>query len=719
MKSKKSIHEGTGELNASLYCFIILIVVISLAIYMNSLKNGFTFDDHDMIERNVLIRSLSPKNIGEIFSSSWWWGGARQRSDEYRPLTVLSFAVYYKIADLHPWFYHLINILLNATVSVLAFLVIQTLTHKPVLACATALIFAVHPVHTEAVNNIVGEAELLSAFFFLLSLLLFLYGISASHRRRWLLVMLSYTAYLLGMLSKETAITMPVIAVTAHWFFIYRKAEGKKGDKGKKGDPKSISDFIIDTWKYYIGFAVALGIYFLLRIHALGGLVSPTMETTYLDNVLILAHSQGDFVALYATVLKIVGIYMWLMIFPSTLSADYSYDAVPLVTSPLSPGVLLTIGALVALILYAAFHFRRKDVIPLFGLLFFLIVFVPVSNVFTLIGITMGERLVYLPSLGFFLLVSHILWKYTGTKKPVFIAVLTVLVLLYSLRTIVRNRDWRDDMTLYKATVEATPRCSRAHFNLANHYKARGDLEQAMYHYQRSWEIAPNYGAPLGGIGEILAMKHDFEEAEKIFRQVIQMEDRYHPAHFNLALLLDKMGRYEEAAQEYQKTIQLLPTEAGPYHNLALIMDKVGNYKEAEKFLRQAISLNPELYVTRVKLGDVLIKQHRFEEARKELERAVALQPQRPNAYYYLGKMFAAKENQENALKNLNKALELDPHNAEVHYELGKVYLVLLRDAQKAMYHLRRVLELNPDHPQKEKVQQTLQKLNESMDSLD
>lgn len=703
--------------------YIGVIFILSILVYANSLRNGFTFDDHDMVEKNSLVRSLSLRNIGLIFSTSWWWGSTRLQTHEYRPLTVLSFAIYYQIVGLREWFYHLANVVLNAGVGILVFLVIRKFTNNSALALGSALLFAVHPIHTEAVNNIVGEAELLSALFFMSGLLLFLQGcnretikekiVKASKglikpgKFRWTPFLLSYGAYLLALLAKEIAITLPVIAGLLHWF-MYKEHRGKESTKAHK---KSVAEFIRTNWVYYIGFVIVVVIYFVLRINALGGVVSPTMTITYLDNVLEKARIEKDYLSLYTTAFKIVGHYLWLLLFPLKLSADYSYDAIPLINNPLSAGVILTLVALIGAFIYGYYHWRRGDWIPLFAIFYFIIVFLPVSNFFKIIGVTMAERLMYLPSFGFCLFIAHLIWKAIGKRYQIFLIIIGVVVLLYSVRTFARNYDWQDDFTLYKATVETTPRCSRAHFNLANHYKNRGDVEKALHHYQVAWEIAPGYGAPLWGIGVILAEQGKLDEAEKMFRQVIEMEDRYYPAHYELAEVLERQGRYNEALKEYQKTIQLRPTEPAPYHKIGEILLRQGKLKEAEQYFRKALEIEPGLYISRIKLAEALGKQKRWEESIRELEIAKKYLPRDPRAYFFLGRLYINLGNKEKALENLSKAEALASGSPDVHYELGKLYLLLYRDTNRAIEHFQRVLQINPNHPQKEKIKATLKKL--------
>ena len=703
--TKKQVVQPHGREKVP-WLHIIIIAVLSLIIYANSLMNDFTFDDHDMIERNLLVRSLSPSNIKQIFSSSWWWGGAHQQSHEYRPLTVLSFSVIYQIGNLKPWVFHFVNIVLNAIAAVLLYYLVLRLVRNPLLALATALLFTAHPIHTEAVNNIVGQAEILSAVFFFLAFILFLDSVKNPDTTNWLKLTASYICYLAGTLSKEPAITLPAVIFVAHWFLF--KHERKNINKTQSSDFRT---FIAAQWKYYIGFAMVVIIYFVFRITALGGLKS-TMLITFLDNVLARPLQEGDYLTYYLTALKIVGMYICLLIFPLKLSADYSYDVIALVKTPFAPGVFLTVAALAIVIVYAVRELKHNRWIPLFALLGFFIVFLPVSNFFVLIGVNMAERLMYVPSFGFCILIAWILWSLTGGKKDIFLPALAVIVLLFSARTVARNFDWKDDFTLYKKTVETNPRCTRALFNLGNHYKYRNMMQEAYESFRKAWEIAPNYGAPLSAMGEILAATNKLEEAEKFFRRVIQMEERYHPAHYNLALVLEQTGRYDEAAKEYLRTIELRPSDPAPYHELGELYIKMGKKTEGELYLKRALEINPQLYISRLRLAEFYSIEKRHEDAVRELEAAAAIQPSDPTAYFYLGKIHQALGNGKQAADNLEYALALAPQNADIMYELGAVYLRMLNNTQRAGQFFRQALEINPNHPQREAMLKVLNSTN-------
>jgi tetratricopeptide (TPR) repeat protein len=211
-------------------------------------------------------------------------------------------------------------------------------------------------------------------------------------------------------------------------------------------------------------------------------------------------------------------------------------------------------------------------------------------------------------------------------------------------------------------------------------------------------------------MGEILMEKGELKEAEKIFRQVVAMEDRYYPSHFHLAMVLERQQQYQEAIAEYKRAIELKPTEAAPYHNIGSILTSIGNNEDAERFFIQALKVDPGQYVTRIKLAELYWNGKNIDKAAEQLKLASEIDSANPTAFFYFGKISAGMNNGEKAIAAFQKALERSPNNADIHYEMAKVYLVLLKDTAKAAYHFKRTLELNPNHPDKVKIQKTIDK---------
>jgi tetratricopeptide (TPR) repeat protein len=697
---------------------LLVLSAIAVLCFANSLQNGFTFDDVDMIVNNVLIRDLG--NIGQIMTSSWWWGGAVQRSDEYRPLTVLSFAVNYAVHKLKPAGYHMLNVLLHAGVTAMIFLFVNALSGRYWLSLVAALLYATHPIHTEPVNNIVGRAEILAALFFFLTVHWYLVFV-VRKRSRWpLFYGLSLVAYFLGILSKETAITaFPVIILLD---LMHARAGG-----AKNVGTEYILSLLKQRLPLYAGFIGVVIVYLFLRVNALGGIKSDTITTTFLDNVLYLARGSGEHGAMILTAIKIVGMYMWLLLFPLRLSADYSFHQISLSQSIWDPAVLATLLVVFALFAVTYIAWQRRAVTPAFAILLFFITLAPVSNLFILIGTDMGERLLYLPSAGFCLLVAYALEqgigllrrkvtisKQTASTPIVLLVIAALLGGAYAVRTWIRNYDWQNDFRVFLSATQVSPRCARAHFNLGNMYKERGDLEKAAEHYRAAYAIAPNYGAPLNGLGDILLQQGHTEQAIAIFKQVIRMEDRYFPAHHNLGTAYAKLGQREDAVREFQRTIELRPTVPEPYFNIGDIYLEEKRFDLAEQYFRKALDIAPGFYPAYIRLGALCQHTQRPDEALKFFQAAARLQPNHPEPFLYLGNLYASQGKNDAAREAFMRVIELAPSWPEGHLALAKLYLIAYNDRAKARYHFSKALELNPNHPLRQKILDTLEDLKDN-----
>ena len=344
---------------------------VTWLMYANTLSNRFAFDDKSLIVENKLVNVSYTLN--EIFTTNYRYGAGFIGDGLYRPLVILSF-VLNKIdsgKSLNPFPFHLVNITLNALNSILLFLLILSFTTNVTASLLCALIFSLHPIHTEAVANIAGRPELLCAFFMLLSWLC--YGFS----ERKSVMIVPAVLFLLGaLLSKETAVMLP--------FMIFAvDAVEKKPIKNRSMALR------------YLSMACVVILYLFVRFSVLSS-VSLGFVPDFIDNPIAAAPPMERI----ATALGVFLRYLFLLVFPARLSADYSYNQIPLYSTPFHSVPI--IGGLVFIILIVILFLliRKKNHYPV-GIILFLFPYVLVSNIFIPIGTIMGERLMYIPSAGY------------------------------------------------------------------------------------------------------------------------------------------------------------------------------------------------------------------------------------------------------------------------------------------------------------------------------
>lgn len=474
----------TGRLRA--WCTLGVFVLATLP-YVNGLRNGFTFDDVRIAAENQRIRSIA--GIAGLFTTDWW-DGRHPQSLVYRPLTITTFAIDYALAtqgetDPPPArlpqraarAFHVQNVLWHGAASAGLFLLFLELFASPGLALAAAALFAVHPVHTEAVDGIVGRAELMSACFAFLALL-----------GAWRVVrddppgafrpVLAAVLLFLALLSKEQAMVIP--AVPLLWLLAPGRNERRALIRRS-------------SFRRLMGcLAAALLAYLALRAAVLG---SP-LAVGAIERVRVVVDnpvSKADGAARLLTPVRVFGETLRVLIFPKTLSADYSFDQIPLVTSLDSA----TIGCALALsgLAVGTFLLRRRAPAASFGIGFFLLSWALTSNLPVVIGTIFGERLLYLPSAGACLAIAFALIAASRrVGAPRLAAVLVAaLVGVAGARTWARNADWKDNQTLFAAAAEASPRSCKALNGYASELFTARRPEEAIPWAERSLAIYPSY----------------------------------------------------------------------------------------------------------------------------------------------------------------------------------------------------------------------------------
>jgi protein O-mannosyl-transferase len=450
---------GNGRLRTDVGAFAI--AVLAIVLFAPALHQGFAYDDVPIILGDDRIRSLA--NLPSMFTGGYW------RNAElalYRPLTTLSFAIDWSVArDSAAWF-HFTNILLNALACVLGYLLAARLFGAGP-ALAGGLLFAAHPAHVEAVTNIVGRAELLSAIFFLAACLQ--WSRDSRERRGGLL---PAALFALALLSKESAIMLPAALV------LIDAATGRL----KRGD---IRGYAKDHARAFAGLAAVAVVYLAIRFAVLGG-ITPTR----VDPILEAAGSPGQRIL---TALQAWPVWLRLLVAPVTLLSDYGpaiLEPVQRLTPASAAGGVLLIGLVGGGIV--AFARDRGPVALL--LLWFPLTILPVSNLIVPIGVVVAERTLYLPSLVVAFGVARLSRSrlfVTAEPGRLGAAVVGAVLLLFAIRVETRIPDWKSTDTVMTALVRDRPDSFRGHWHLARMAKAGGDLAGATAQYDTAMAIWP------------------------------------------------------------------------------------------------------------------------------------------------------------------------------------------------------------------------------------
>jgi len=584
-----------------------ILVVSTIASYLPVGRAGFIQDDHVAYETNPIV---ARGDLREIFATDYWAGATGGDRNLYRPVTVASWALDVRLAGgLSARFAHAVNLALHVLSSVALFCLAVRAGAGRFAAGAAALLFALHPVHVEAVAGLVGRAEILATLFSFVAIWMYLQTgavpphcpaeASATSRRvaAWGTAFAVFCA--LG--SKEIAVALPALLLAAD-LLLRPPVRGAAGA------------WIVQRAACLAPTALAITVFSALRVRALGAWL-PAQPAHPIDNPLVALAGPERL----ATALGLVTRYVGLFLFPRKLSIDYSGPVIPIEHSPTAirplAGALILAGLAGLAVLpwitrfasreFAAagpFRSSSKLRVAAFAACLFLLPYAVVSNLFVAIGTIFAERLVYLPSAGLCLLggvaLSALAYDYPAFREwtedrrvRYTTVVLATLAAAFAFQTFSRATVWQSDRTVFRAAAEAYPQSPRAQFVLGTLAAESGDTATALAHFDRALARTPSYVAAAAEAGRVLG----------------------------------GLGRYDEAVDRLRLAIRHGPTHAEAHLHLGLALERLGRLDEAERSLRRAVLWNPDLAKGWAALGHRRFAAGRFDDAAVAYGRAVAL----------------------------------------------------------------------------------------------
>lgn len=444
----------SGASNWSRHVLVVAALwTVALLAYSNSFQAGFLFDSTQIILQDARLKAVTPQNVSRISTTEYWFPGL------YRPFTTLTYLFNYAAlgSGPRPASYHIFNFALHAANILLLYLLGLIVFEDGFPAFALAALWALHPVLTESVTNIVGRADLLAAFGLLGGLLCHIRAAAQSGWRKaaWLAGLLA--AVTVGQFSKENAAMVVAVMLLYDLLFGASAAQFRQSSSAR--------------FAGYAAAALPILVYWICRARVLAQF--PHTPVAFLDNPL----TAAGFWTARLTAVEVLGRYLCLWLWPARLACDYSYNQIPLFAGRLRDvETWQAVAALLFWVAMAAWAMRsyRRNPRLCFFILFFLLTMAPTSNLVVLIGSIMAERFLYLPSIGFAgCAVLALQWACrtlsagsprAGFAAPVaFILICLVLVV----RCYARNADWLDGDSLWGSAVQVAPASYKNHLNLA------------------------------------------------------------------------------------------------------------------------------------------------------------------------------------------------------------------------------------------------------------
>lgn len=565
--------------------YAILFILATWA-YSNTFQHNYVLDDFSVIKENFIVKK-GIEAIPTIFKTHYRYGYGYQSANLYRPIPLSLFAIQWEIAPDNPSFAHAFNILFFALLICLLFYFLNLIwdNKKPWLAFFTSLLFALHPIHSEVVANIKSLDEILAFSFVLISFSIWINQLSKPDFKR---KVLSLFFFMIAFFSKESTITF--LAVLPLILVLFKGFNWKNA--GKETLP-----FLLPTFIYLIARAKVLG--------SIGG----SKSIAIIDNILVSAPNP---LVKLVTVFKILGLYLWKLIFPHPLMNDYSMQQITL-SSPSDPWVWISVLLYVALIYSLYWSWKRAPILA-FGIGFYFISISLYSNLVITIGTAFGERLLFIPSLGYCLILSYLIltpftnnlklssfWKSATTP----LIIISAIAISYGAKTYDRNKAWKNNFTLYATDVKNCNKSARCQYYYGiglmkeKALKETDELErkrlisESIEAFNRSLALYPSYSDAYGQRGLAYYRLQQYDAALSDYKNATRFNPSNANAWSNMGTLFFQMNKFQEAKNAFQNALRANPNHVDALSNYASTLGTLGEYNSAITYFKKAIELNP------------------------------------------------------------------------------------------------------------------------------
>lgn len=557
---------------------VILLLVIVFFAFLPSLKNGFVhWDDYYYIVDNVAIKFLSLNSIGIIFTSFF--------SNEYYPLTMLSYALDHRFYGLAPYGYHLTNLILHLVNCVLVFWLIFLLSESLWAAFITATLFAVHPMRVESVAWIGERKDVIYAIFFLGSMVAYFFYLKG--RNRLIFYCSAILLFFLSILSKAMAITLPFVLMLVDYLL------GRRYDKNAFIDK---IPFLILSFLSGVATVLSRGL-----------------------NGSVLQGSLQEMIAKFVFAAQCLGFYLSKIFAPVHLSCLYAF-----------PKKTFAVTAVIVLIAIAGmlpFFIFRRSRSAVFGMAFFLITILPGLQFVPVVSkAVVADRFSYLPSIGLFFIIGQAFkWAYernsrhTYMKQVILVAGLILTVTFLALSTHKRCEVWKDDISLWGNALREDQDNLLAYHNMADEYFRRGEFDKVVTSLTEALRIDPKDTDAYNNRGMAYFRKGKFDEAISDFTKLLKLDPCNMLALNNRAVAYSRKGDLDSAITDFSKSIKIYPGAYEAYYGRGVVYSLKDEPEQALGDFNKAIKINPDYIEARLKRSIVYYYKKEYASAWEDL----------------------------------------------------------------------------------------------------
>ncbi|HOI96327.1 MAG TPA: tetratricopeptide repeat protein [Syntrophobacter fumaroxidans] len=667
-----------GRAEVLLVC--LFLAISTAGVYWQVKDHEFiTFDDNEYVTAN-------PQVLRGLTSDGVKWAFTSRDAGNWHPVTWLSHMLDVRMFGLNAGAHHLMNVLFHIANALLLFLVLHRMTHALWRSAFVAALFALHPLHVESVAWASERKDVLSTFFWMLTMGAYVLYAEKPGVVRYLTALFSFA---LGLLAKPMLVTLPfVLLLLDYWPLnrLRRQAASLKpvtpeapwddtAEAKKTGAPgrAAVRRLLVEKLPFLALSALSIGV----TLYAQQRALTDVPVADRLGNAVI-------------STMK----YIALMVAPTDLAIFYPHRGMPpwwlLVPAA---GLLLEITLLIAWKGHRAPYSRT-------GWFWYLGTLVPVIGLVQVGAQAMADRYTYVPLIGLFILVAWGVEDFTRAwrKRTVLLAAVSALTLGFlTFLSFNQISHWRTGIELFTHCANVTENNSWAYLQLGIALDDAGRPEAAIESYRAALAISPNHAVTHYNLGLVLARRGQVEEAERHYREAVRLQPRASNFRNNLGLVFARQGKTEEAEAEYREALAIRPDYANAHNNLGVLLAQKGRTEEAIAHYREALAARPGYSSAHNNWGYCLMMADRVEEAIPHFIAALRLKPDDANIHANLGTAFVKHRNPDRAVMHFEEAIRLAPNNINVRATLGKL-LAVQGKRDLASIQFKEILRLDPDN---------------------
>ena len=632
--SKFRKKQAWWQLSQKQYLWLLGLLALTSVVYAPALDNQFTnWDDQYYVSQNAWLRNLSAENLEHIFTD--------QLMGNYHPITVLSFAFDYQMGGEKPFIYHFTNLLFHLLNTILVFFFFYLLSKRNFwTAFITALLFALHPMHVESVAWVSERKDVLYTFFFFISLIAYYQYVSTKKAKLYLLTLV---AFFLSAFSKPAAVVFPIVLLLVD-YFLQRKWD-------KVALLEKIPFFLI---------SLVVG---LLTIKSQDEAAAIGMT--------------GDFGIFNKALFAAYGFVMYIvkLLVPYGLTAYYPYpdvaDSLPILFY-IFPFVMLGI-------LYLAYHFREKNRLLTFAILFYFVNVALVLQFISVGRVIMSERYTYVPYLGLFFLLAYlynqlIISKLSSKLKKMLPIILLLVTLAFSYISHERTKVWYNSETLWTSVIETQPQVAMAYYDRGSFYSDHKKFDAAIADYTQAIKYDSTYYEATYNRGLMLKKQHKYTEALRDFTKAIQIEGTHPEAFTNKANTFIAMQQNDSALYYYHQALQVDSTYYLAYFNRSVCYFNIKNYEKALTDCNACLRYKPIYHDASFNRGNIYMRLQNYDAAIPDFLEVLRQNPKNDQAYFNLAFVYFQKKDLAQAVHYFSETIRVNPQNANAYMNRAVIY---------------------------------------------